>query len=187
MKNFDDVYKIVEESSHETAFNKEEAKALFDLLYSIPYKSTIVEIGVQFGRSSSVIAEVQKDQKFDFYAVDSWADVESRKAKEHFLNQVVKHGWDLHQYSLDSIEFSKIFDHRIDLLHIDGDHSYQGVTADAYAWVPKVKTGGYICFDDYEHEGLPDVTRAINDFMDKRDDIKFIDKYGNKLAVFRKL
>lgn len=41
----------------------------------------------------------------------------------------------------------------IDLLIIDGDHSYRGVVRDLNAWLPFVKPGGAIFLHDYEAEG----------------------------------
>ncbi|MGZ6038931.1 MAG: class I SAM-dependent methyltransferase [Phenylobacterium sp.] len=38
----------------------------------------------------------------------------------------------------------------IGLLHIDGNHEYEHVLADAEAWTPRVKPGGWIIFDDYD-------------------------------------
>jgi hypothetical protein len=37
----------------------------------------------------------------------------------------------------------------IAFLHIDGNHAYDNVAADAAAWTPHVKPGGWIVFDDY--------------------------------------
>lgn len=37
----------------------------------------------------------------------------------------------------------------LDLIHIDGDHSYEGVLADLNAWYPKMKSGGIISGHDY--------------------------------------
>jgi hypothetical protein len=37
----------------------------------------------------------------------------------------------------------------IALLHIDGNHTYEQAAADARAWTPHVKPGGWIVFDDY--------------------------------------
>jgi cephalosporin hydroxylase len=46
---------------------------------------------------------------------------------------------------------------------IDGAHDYKYVKADIEAWLPKVKSGGYLCGHDYlsgEHE---EVIRAVNE------------------------
>lgn len=37
----------------------------------------------------------------------------------------------------------------IAVLHIDGNHAYPSVAEDAAAWIPFVKPGGFIIFDDY--------------------------------------
>jgi predicted O-methyltransferase YrrM len=52
----------------------------------------------------------------------------------------------------------------IDYLYVDADHSYDGVVADLYAWVPHVKPGGLILGDDYGHHGFPGVARAWDEF-----------------------
>ena len=43
----------------------------------------------------------------------------------------------------------------IDILFIDGDHSYQAVINDFTLYEGLVKSGGYIVFDDYRDEGCP--------------------------------
>jgi predicted O-methyltransferase YrrM len=39
----------------------------------------------------------------------------------------------------------------IDLLFIDGDHSFLGLVSDFENWVPKVSHGGYVLIDDVDH------------------------------------
>lgn len=51
---------------------------------------------------------------------------------------------------------------RFDLVLVDGDHTYQGVLADASGVLPCVGHGGYILFHDGFH---PDVGRAIDEFV----------------------
>lgn len=46
--------------------------------------------------------------------------------------------------------FGKVaYEGRVAVLHIDGNHAYDSVAADAAAWIPHVKPGGWIIFDDY--------------------------------------
>ena len=188
MKTFEEIYNIVEESSHETAFNKEECQTLFDLLTNLSDEAVVVEIGVEYGRSTTVIAEVTKWKKFKFTAIDNWCQDNGPEAEQHVRGQMQKHGWEINLVSANSLEFAKKFTDKIDLLHIDGDHTYEGVRDDILAWVPKVKVGGYICFDDYGHDSLPGVYSACMEYLDKyRQTFKFLGRFGNKLGVYQKI
>jgi hypothetical protein len=54
----------------------------------------------------------------------------------------------------------------IDVLFIDGDHSYNGVKNDFNLYSPLVKNGGYIVFDDYnDHVSSPEVKPAVNEIV----------------------
>jgi cephalosporin hydroxylase len=50
-----------------------------------------------------------------------------------------------------------------DFLFIDGDHTTLGVILDFQNYLPLVKKGGYICFDDYlDYQFSPDVKGAVD-------------------------
>jgi predicted O-methyltransferase YrrM len=63
----------------------------------------------------------------------------------------------------------------IDLLFIDGDHTYEGCKADIQGFFPHVRDGGIIAIHDYDKTSLPEfktvkkdvpgVTRAVNEIM----------------------
>ena len=53
---------------------------------------------------------------------------------------------------------------KIDLLFIDGDHSYDMVISYFESFAPFVNPGGWIVFDDYmDHKHSPEVQPAVND------------------------
>ena len=66
------------------------------------------------------------------------------------------------------------YEGRISLLHIDGNHAYESVAADAEAWVPKVKPGGWIVFDDYVW-AFGDGPRLVGD--------DWLQRLGDKVAL----
>ena len=49
-----------------------------------------------------------------------------------------------------------------DVLIIDGDHSFAGVRADFENYLPAVKRGGYIIFDDYDAPEWPDIKNFVD-------------------------
>jgi cephalosporin hydroxylase len=54
----------------------------------------------------------------------------------------------------------------IDILFIDGDHSYQGVINDFLLYEGLVKVGGYVVFDDYnDSQHSPEVKTAVDDMI----------------------
>ncbi|HSJ59170.1 MAG TPA: class I SAM-dependent methyltransferase, partial [Anaerolineae bacterium] len=56
---------------------------------------------------------------------------------------------------------------RFDLALVDGDHTHEGVLADAGGLLPCVQHGGYLLFHDSFH---PDVARAIDEFVEAHPD-----------------
>lgn len=186
-----ELYQIVEESSHETAFNYGEVEGLYNLIKFVRPR-VCVEIGVEFGRSTTVFAELQKELNYLFFAADAWVGEYGRQAYEHVQDQIEKHGWDIHLYGMYSKELAEDWHivaqgyMDIDILHIDGDHEYEAVKTDIQLWTPFVRSGGYIAFDDYGHDSLPGVYQAAQELMTE-DKFAFIDRYGNKLGVFKKL
>lgn len=186
--NIDVLYKIVEESSHETAFNRGEVEALHALLSEQPEGATWVEIGVEFGRSTTVFAEMALRKRANFTAIDSWIGEYGQQAKAHVQSQAQKHGWTFYLVSKSSEQARKDWlGAGIHVLHIDGGHEYEEVKSDIELWEPLVVHGGFILFDDYGHDSLPGVYKAVTELFVSRDDIVFINRYGNKLGVFQKI
>jgi predicted O-methyltransferase YrrM len=55
---------------------------------------------------------------------------------------------------------------KIDILFIDGDHSYQAVINDFMLYEGLVKSGGYIIFDDYHDYGCPGTKIAVDEIVE---------------------
>ena len=62
-----------------------------------------------------------------------------------------------------------VYEGAIGLLHIDGNHEYEHVLADVRDWVPRVKPGGWLVFDDYEWDWGDGPQRVADDFL--RDEV----------------
>jgi hypothetical protein len=69
----------------------------------------------------------------------------------------------------------------VDLVFVDGDHTFYGVERDIKAWLPRVKHGGFMLFHDYAHEQWSGVKPAVDALMAGHAQIMVVDL----LAVYR--
>jgi hypothetical protein len=116
----------------------------------------LVELGTQAGLSYFTFCQAMKEHGVDglAYAVDTWEGDEHTKAyDEEVYQSVAKHN---RQYNGFSYLMRMLFqdalrhftDGTIDLLHIDGLHTYEAVSEDFRLWGPKVRPGGLVLFHD---------------------------------------
>lgn len=61
----------------------------------------------------------------------------------------------------------------VDMLYIDGDHSYEACRADVDVWLPWLKSGGIVAFHDYGTRHTPGVVRVVHETMG---DLKYLGK-----------
>ena len=63
-------------------------------------------------------------------------------------------------------------DGSLDVVYIDGNHSYEAVKADIRAWLPKLsKPTGYIAGHDYNNPMTPGVRKAVDEQLGTPDKI----------------
>lgn len=138
----------------------EEREALFDLAYDTREYGIIVNIGVEYGASLACLRVGNPSSRLIGIDIDC-----SKVANETIGRQCeLKEG--------NSSELVKKWTGlEIDLLFIDGDHSYEGVKKDL-AWLKYVRPGGYVIFHDcYDfddpskvHEVCPGVNQAVSEW-----------------------
>lgn len=155
-----------------------EHKALFlvDLVFMM-HPKVVVEIGVWGGKSLIPMAYMLKEMgQGKVYGIDPWQSFESAKGMEgvnkDFWSKADHEGIyqglvkKIHQYGLDntitlvrstSVQAAPI--EEIDIIHIDGNHGDEASYLDVTTWVPRVRRGGMIIFDDVTW-GTTD--RAVN-------------------------
>lgn len=137
---------------------EDQGQLLETILTQINLKNTIriAEIGVYQGRGTSMwnVILINNNINYEYYAID------------HFLGSL-EHDKNLDYYGItlknlspikdkikiiknDSIMESKNYpDEFFDIVYIDASHDYYAVKMDILSWLPKVKSGGIICGDDY--------------------------------------
>lgn len=133
------------------------AMALIDMLHP----STVVELGTQHGVSYCAFCQAVAELKLPTrcYAVDTWlGDVHSNYYKESVYLDLQEHH---HRYETFSTLLRMTFDQAlphvpdasVDLLHIDGLHTYDAVKSDYETWLPKLSDRAVVLFHDtVEHQ-----------------------------------
>lgn len=123
--------------------------------------SHFVEIGSYHGRSAAfMLVEIinsGKNIKFDCIDPVHQDVVHSNLARvEGFYTHT----------SLPSVTASAHYDdNSLDFVWIDGNHDYEAVMDDITAWLPKLKTGGWMGGHDYNHPQHPGVKQACDELI----------------------
>lgn len=170
----------------------DEAITLFELSRSLPHETPVaVEIGSWQGKSSICLARgllgKNRPRLCCIDPFDASGDGEStaaygeragrleqglRAAFEDNVRAVgVQEVVEVHQgYSHDQ---ARRWRGTIDLLFLDGDHSYAAVKQDFEDWAPKIRPGGFLAMHDVVHEQHEGPRRVVEEFV--RNDPHWVD------------
>lgn len=129
----------------------------YDLIANVQPK-TIVELGTHRGTSFFAFCQAVKDQNLQcaLFAIDSWkgdphASFYGEEVYE-LVNEITKKFYSCLQPHLLRMNFDEAInrfeDNSIDLLHIDGYHTYEAVKHDFESWISKMSENGIILFHD---------------------------------------
>lgn len=135
-----------------------------DILAMMPAGAICAEVGVLAGEFSQAILETCRPA--ELHLID--LDLSTGRVADRFREEIAAGRVTLHES--DSADTLKSFpDGHFDFIYIDGDHSYAGVVRDIDAAHPKVRSGGYLLFNDYTFwssaECMPyGVVQAVNEF-----------------------
>jgi glycosyltransferase involved in cell wall biosynthesis/predicted O-methyltransferase YrrM len=140
---------------------------LYSLAMELPDYNRVVEIGSYLGASTCFLAAGARSRTGKVYAVDTWTNLAMSEGSKDTYQEFLKNTEPLREWIVPlrgfSHEVANSFSEKIDLLFIDGDHSYEAVQTDLKAWLPKVRDGGIVAFHDYSWaEG---VRKAIREFV----------------------
>ncbi|SYX86459.1 conserved protein of unknown function [Paenibacillus alvei] len=118
----------------------------------------IVELGTHYGCSFFSFCQSVKDFKLrtKLYAIDTWSGDEQAGFYEEEVYDTVGKTVKTFFQDIDVTLLRKTFDEAlddledssIDLIHIDGLHTYEAVSHDFETWLPKLKDNGVIMFHD---------------------------------------
>lgn len=182
----------------------DEAIALFDLAKGLPEpEPRAVEIGSWQGKSTVCIAQgLRQKQGAQLTCIDPFdasGDNESKDmydGRESDLDGPLRRAF---EENLKGAEVRDLVDVRvgfshdhvaevhesIDLLFLDGDHSYEAIRRDFEDWSPKIKNGGYLAMHDVVHP-VHEGPRRVVDELIKNDPQWLEQRYVDSMFVARK-
>jgi predicted O-methyltransferase YrrM len=173
---------------------EDEQYFLLQLAQAVPEGGTIVEIGAEYGMSASIFIH-GTNLSHHIYSVDLFP---GDMLDKHIAN-LAEAGLAGRSQQIrgDSMIAGKQWDPEhmpIDLLFIDGDHSYRGASEDAAVWTPYVTVGGVVAFHDcacatnrMPHLMHFEVARAVSEWFFQQAGAWQILNSVNTLIAFRRV
>lgn len=177
---------------------KEKGAQMMDLILEIQ-PDVCVEVGVFGGASVYPTASTLKFlKKGKIFAIDPWSNpeclegygpedsnyqwwstVDLENVYQGFMKMLSR--FKLHSYCsvmrMTAKEALQYFDDEsIDILHIDGNHTEDSSLSDAKMYLPKVKKGGYIWFDDANWNSTRQAWKFLTIFCEK-DEMRSTSEY----------
>jgi hypothetical protein len=161
-----------------------------EFLYKLSFETKgigeIVEIGTNVGKTAIALAYGQKVKNGKpVYSIDIYEHPDIGKNLEKagvadYVNRIV----------LPSHKMAKQWEKPIEMLWIDGDHSYRGVCSDIRNWAHFVVPGGIVAFHDYPgHRHSQEVWKALRKYIFKDPYLYRVisDRAAGSIIVFQKL
>jgi len=142
----------------------EERIHLFKLALALREGFVACEIGSYLGASTSFLAAAASLRKGHVHAVDTWQNdamphepVENTFERFQENTRPFQHLITIHRGRADAVKDEVP---AVDLLFIDGDHSYEATKVNLADYAGKLKPGGVLALHDFTYET---VSRALRD------------------------
>lgn len=155
---------------------------------------SIVELGTHFGFSYFTFCQTVKRFNINCkcISVDTWngwgGEFQNEEYNEEYWNKVFNSVTDLNK---EYVNFSTLLrmqfddalclvpDTSVDLLHIDGSHTYKSVSHDWETWKPKLSNNGVVLFHDTNVRGSFGVWKVFEEISkEEKYTFEFLHSYG---------
>tara|TARA_R110000868_G_scaffold373899_1_gene638234 strand:+ start:131 stop:685 length:555 start_codon:yes stop_codon:yes gene_type:complete len=164
--NFEDAYAITSRMVPATcSYEYPDCQLLWQTAMSLPVGATIVEVGVEAGRSTSLLAQVALERECSLICIDPFLTYGGRAAQDFIKNmREINAPFVLNMMTTKKALWSGYLPDKIHMVHIDGDHYADVLASDCEILLPLVEPQCYAVFHDYGNPGLADVQPTVDKF-----------------------
>ncbi|HSC28965.1 MAG TPA: class I SAM-dependent methyltransferase [Vicinamibacterales bacterium] len=167
-----------------------QGRALFEAAASTTGKGAIIEIGSWKGRSTAWLASGARLAGHRVHAIDphrnSREDPTATTYREFAANLRRAGVADVVEpLVMTSTEAAAVLDDPVELLFIDGDHSYPAVRQDAEAWLPRLVDGGTVMFHDVTTTSYTGPRRVFREMVCWTNGFDSIARIGSMVVAHR--
>lgn len=153
-----------------TFTNQRELRALYKLAAACPYGTVALEIGSYLGASSCYLAAGLARVNGSLICVDTWQNETMPEGERDTFAEFQKNtNGAKHRIATIRKRSEEITDDEIrsplNLVFIDGDHSYAGVKKDFECVQKWLAEDGIIAFHDFSHPNFEGVSRVIGEAL----------------------
>jgi predicted O-methyltransferase YrrM len=167
-----------------------QGRALLAAAAATTGRGAIVEIGSWKGRSTVWLAEGARLAGQRVHAIDLHSgsrEDPSANTLAEFLENIKRAGVadTIEPLVMSSADAAAIVRGPVELLFIDGDHSFAGVKRDAEIWLPRVMDGGVVMFHDVATAGYDGPRRIFRQMICWSDRFAGIRRVGSMTVAHR--
>ncbi|HEU4890581.1 MAG TPA: class I SAM-dependent methyltransferase [Vicinamibacterales bacterium] len=167
-----------------------QGRALFRAAAETTGRGAIVEIGSWKGRSTTWLASGARLAGHRVYAIDPHRRSREYPAAEtldEFLGNVARNGLAdiVEPLVMTSEAAAAHIEGPVELLFIDGDHSYEAVRRDAELWLPRLIDGGTVMFHDVATAAYSGPRRIVREMVCRSPWFHGISRVGSMVVAHR--
>ena len=167
-----------------------QGRALFRAAAETDGRGAIVEIGSWKGRSTTWLASGARLGGHRVYAIDPHCrsrEYPSAETLDEFLGNLARNGLAdiVEPLVMTSEAAAAHIEGPVELLFIDGDHSYEAVRRDAELWLPRLIEGGTVMFHDVATAAYSGPRRIVREMVCRSPWFHGISRVGSMVVAHR--
>lgn len=142
--NWNNVKQQIDGINDHYSMDESQHKLVYKYAKQVPKSGVVLELGVAHGKTSALFCAVGIEKGYEFYGIDDF----SLEGTSNEVYEIIN-SFDIIGGLIISKTQDAEWNREVDLLLIDAGHDEANVKADCEKYIPYVKQGGIVIFDDF--------------------------------------